>query len=329
MLNQILKIENKSINQEVVNTINARTLWEFLENKREFANWIKDRLQDFIENQDFVKVDNFVKVGNLKRPQIDYFLTIDTAKHLAMLERNEKGKQARNYFIQIEKEYKNNLKLQNQNNVKKIGINEINLNDFDNWQYFYMNDILLSFPYFRYKINKDTGFPLINIDDYVKCVGFKSYSLYLLEKDLKNNKEVMEFNKLYEITTDKFKLFKDYLEQFRQAFKKTRELKILQDLNNCQVIEEYEEKPAIADYMNYIGTEKLYTATEIGSILGISGCMVGKIANRLNLKIEKFGAWFKDKSSHSIKEVQTFKYNKNIIEELRKYLNTETKLIMA
>ncbi len=222
-----------------------------------------------------------------------------------------------------------NTQYKQKNCLYEAKINQINLNDFDNWQYFYMNDILLSFPYFRYKINKDTGFPLINIDDYVKCVGFKSYSLYLLEKDLKNNKEVMEFNKLYEITTDKFKLFKDYLEQFRQAFKKTRELKILQDLNNCQVIEEYEEKPAIADYMNYIGTEKLYTATEIGSILGISGCMVGKIANRLNLKIEKFGAWFKDKSSHSIKEVQTFKYNKNIIEELRKYLNTETKLIMA
>lgn len=215
------------------------------------------------------------------------------------------------------------------NTIAQKQLNEINLTDFDNYQFYYMNDILLSFPYFRYKINKDTGFPLINIDDYVKCVGFKSYSLYLLEKDLKNNKEVMEFNKLYEITTDKFKLFKDYLEQFRQAFKKTRELKILQDLNNCQVIEEYEEKPAIVDYMNYIGTEKLYTATEIGSILGISGCMVGKIANRLNLKIEKFGAWFKDKSSHSIKEVQTFKYNKNIIEELRKYLNTETRLIMA
>lgn len=215
------------------------------------------------------------------------------------------------------------------NTITQKQLNTINLNDYDNYQFYYMNDILLSFPYFRYKINKDTGFPLINIEDYVKCVGFKSYSLYLLEKDLKNNKEVMEFNKLYEITTDKFKLFKDYLEQFRQAFKKARELKILQDLNNCQVVEEYEEKPAIADYMNYIGTEKLYTATEIGSILGISGCMVGKIANRLNLKIEKFGAWFKDKASHSIKEVQTFKYNKNIIEELRKYLNTETKLIMA
>lgn len=215
------------------------------------------------------------------------------------------------------------------NTITQKELNTINLTDFDNYQFYYMNDILLSFPYFRYKINKDTGFPLINIEDYVKCVGFKSYSLYLLEKDLKNNKEVMEFNKLYEITTDKFKLFKDYLEQFRQAFKKTRELKILQDLNNCQVIEEYEEKPAIADYMNYIGTEKLYTATEIGSVLGISSLMVGKIANKLKLKNEKFGAWFKDKSSHSIKEVQTFKYNKNIIEELRKYLNTETKLIMA
>ena len=204
------------------------------------------------------------------------------------------------------------------NIITQKELNTINLNDFDNYQFYYMNDILLSFPYFRYKINQDTGLPLINIDDYVKCVGFKSYSLYLLEKDLKNNKEAIEFNKIYDITCNK--LMKEYLEDFRERFKKARELKILQDLNNCQVIEEYEEKPAIADYMNYIGTEKLYTATEIGSVLGISSLMVGKIANKLKLKNEKFGAWFKDKASHSIKEVQTFKYNKNVINELKEYL---------
>ena len=208
-------------------------------------------------------------------------------------------------------------------------LNQINLNDFDNWQYFYMNDILLSFPYFRYKINQDTGLPLINIDDYVKCVGFRSYSLYLLEKDNKN-KETIEFKKIYDITCNK--LMKEYLEDFRERFKKASELKILEDLSNPCIVEderEYNSTLYIEDYKNLIGTERLYTATEIGSVLGISSLMVGKIANKLKLKNEKFGAWFKDKASHSIKEVQTFKYNKNIIEELRKYLNTETKLIMA
>lgn len=329
MLNQILKIENKSINQEVVNTINARNLWEFLESKRNFADWIKDRLQDFIENEDFILISQNYEIkgkGGDRRSK-DYFLTIDTAKHLAMLERNKKGKQARNYFIQIEKEYKNNLKLQNQNNVKKIGINEIDLKDFNNYQYFYMNDVLLSFPYFRYKINQDTGLPLINIDDYVKCVGFRSYSLYLLEKDNKN-KETIEFKKIYDITCNK--LMKEYLEDFRERFKKASELKILEDLNNPCIIEderEYNSTLYIEDYKNLIGTERLYTATEIGSVLGISSLMVGKIANKLKLKNEKFGAWFKDKASHSIKEVQTFKYNKNVINELKEYLklnNTNT-----
>lgn len=207
------------------------------------------------------------------------------------------------------------------NTITQKQLNEINLNDFDNYQFYYMNDILLSFPYFRYKINQDTGFPLINIEDYAKCVGFKSYSLYLLEKDLKNNKEAIEFSKLYDITCNK--LFKEYLEQFRQAFKKARELKILEDLNNPCIVEderEYNSTLYIEDYKNLIGTERLYTATEIGSVLGISSLMVGKIANKLKLKNEKFGAWFKDKASHSIKEVQTFKYNKNVINELKEYL---------
>ena len=209
--------------------------------------------------------------------------------------------------------------------LKKL--NEIDLKDFNNYQYFYMNDVLLSFPYFRYKINQDTGLPLINIDDYVKCVGFRSYSLYLLERDNKN-KETIEFKKIYDITCNK--LMKEYLEDFRERFKKASELKILEDLSNSCIVEderEYNSTLYIEDYKNLIGTERLYTATEIGSVLGISSLMVGKIANKLKLKNEKFGAWFKDKASHSIKEVQTFKYNKNVINELKEYLklnNTNT-----
>ena len=88
--------------------INARKLHDALENKRRFANWIKQRIEqyDFVENLDFIKRNNFVTVGNLKRPQIDYYLTIDTAKELCMIENNNSGKQIRRYFIEAEKRYR-------------------------------------------------------------------------------------------------------------------------------------------------------------------------------------------------------------------------------
>jgi anti-repressor protein len=85
--------------QDGIQTVNARELWQALESKRQFANWIQERLDGFIEESDFT-VNKFV---NGKATQIDYYLTIDTAKHLAMLERNEKGKAIRQYFIEVEK----------------------------------------------------------------------------------------------------------------------------------------------------------------------------------------------------------------------------------
>lgn len=67
--------------------------------------------------------------------------------------------------------------------------------------------------------------------------------------------------------------------------------------------------------------EKTYSATEVGKILGISANMVGKIANKYKLKIDKFGKWFHDKSQHSNKEVETFCYNADGIAMLRNYKN--------
>uniref|UniRef100_A0A1A9Z2J2 AntA domain-containing protein n=1 Tax=Glossina pallidipes TaxID=7398 RepID=A0A1A9Z2J2_GLOPL len=65
----------------------------------------------FIENQDYVIVDNlsFPKSGSAKsrqQPIKDYAISIDMAKELSMVERNEKGKEARQYFIQCEKQAK-------------------------------------------------------------------------------------------------------------------------------------------------------------------------------------------------------------------------------
>lgn len=65
---------------------------------------------------------------------------------------------------------------------------------------------------------------------------------------------------------------------------------------------------------------KTYSATEIGEQLGISSNMVGKIANTNNLKNEKFGKFFHDKSRYSSKEVESFRYYENVIPVIRDIL---------
>lgn len=85
--------------------VSARDLHQFLESKQEFANWIKNRIEKYglVENEDYVVFDNLIKNPQGGRPQVEYALTIDAAKELSMVEGNDKGKQARRYFIECEK----------------------------------------------------------------------------------------------------------------------------------------------------------------------------------------------------------------------------------
>jgi phage anti-repressor protein len=97
-------IKKVTINGEEQMGVNARDLWEALKSKRQFGNWIQDRLVGFEEGVDFT-VNKIVNGENKGRfAATEYTLTLDTAKHLAMLERNEIGKQIRQYFIEFEKE---------------------------------------------------------------------------------------------------------------------------------------------------------------------------------------------------------------------------------
>lgn len=92
-------------------TVNARELHEFLENGDKFATWIVDRINQFgfLENQDFVTFSENSEKG---RPRKEYALSLDMAKELCMVERNEKGKQARQYFIECERVAKQKLTAQ-------------------------------------------------------------------------------------------------------------------------------------------------------------------------------------------------------------------------
>jgi anti-repressor protein len=88
--------------------VSARLLHTFLESKRDFSNWIKERIQkyDLVENQDFEVFNNFGENPSGGRPLTEYALSIDAAKELSMVEGNAKGKQARQYFIACEKKWK-------------------------------------------------------------------------------------------------------------------------------------------------------------------------------------------------------------------------------
>ena len=84
--------------------VNARDLHAFLGNKRDFSTWIKDRIKsyDFIEGVDFQSFTEIVEREVGATTRIEYALSVDMAKELSMLEGNERGKQARQYFIACE-----------------------------------------------------------------------------------------------------------------------------------------------------------------------------------------------------------------------------------
>lgn len=68
-------------------------------------------------------------------------------------------------------------------------------------------------------------------------------------------------------------------------------------------------------------TEKTYSATQVGDMLGISSVKVGMLANKGNLKVEKYGKWVHDISRYSNKEVESFRYNQEGVNEIEKLLH--------
>ncbi|ENB8498349.1 antA/AntB antirepressor family protein [Escherichia albertii] len=107
MTSQLIPVFNSTIANETALLCNARDLHAFLGVKKVFAAWITNRISEyeFIENQDYILLSNLGKQtsGRGGHNRKDYHLTLDTAKELAMVERNEKGRQIRRYFIECEK----------------------------------------------------------------------------------------------------------------------------------------------------------------------------------------------------------------------------------
>lgn len=105
-MNEIIPISSHTIGADSVPTVNLRQLHAKLESMQHFSNWAKSRLEEAMatEGVDYLtnKKISQGKDGS-RRPLTDYYVTLDTAKHIAMLERNERGREIRAYFIEAEK----------------------------------------------------------------------------------------------------------------------------------------------------------------------------------------------------------------------------------
>ena len=66
--------------------------------------------------------------------------------------------------------------------------------------------------------------------------------------------------------------------------------------------------------------QKMYTATEIGKMLGVSAQKIGRLSSQNGMKTEEYGEFYKDKSPYSCKEVDVFRYNEKAVERFKELL---------
>ncbi|ACS50693.1 anti-repressor protein [Bartonella grahamii as4aup] len=103
-MNTLIPISEQTAGQEIVQTVNARNLHAFLEAKRDFSNWIKDRIIKYNLEEGIDYILTLAKTGERQNVVLkEYYLTLNVAKELSMLENNKKGREARLYFIKCER----------------------------------------------------------------------------------------------------------------------------------------------------------------------------------------------------------------------------------
>ena len=108
-MQELIKVTKDGNGNSVVS---GRDLHEFLEVKTPYKDWFPRMVEyGFAENVDFISLAQKCAKPNGGRPKTDHALTLDMAKEISMIQRTEKGKQARQYFIEVEKAYKEKYKL--------------------------------------------------------------------------------------------------------------------------------------------------------------------------------------------------------------------------
>ena len=157
-------------------TVSGRELYKFLEVTERYSNWFNRMLQyGFVENVDYLGC----KVFNTQARQElqEHILKISMAKEIAMLQRNEKGKQIRQYFIEVEKRYNDPMyqmarSLQYANNIIEQNRIEINKLELENKE---QKEIIIEQkPKVEYYDKVTSSKKAISMSEVAKLLKFKS-----------------------------------------------------------------------------------------------------------------------------------------------------------
>lgn len=97
---------NVTLNDNHEPVVSGRQLHEALGVKTKYADWFNRMIEyGFTENQDFLLLKNEQQTGRGGHNKVDHIIKLDMAKEIAMIQRTERGKKVRQYFIQVEKDF--------------------------------------------------------------------------------------------------------------------------------------------------------------------------------------------------------------------------------
>ncbi|WP_285122249.1 ORF6C domain-containing protein [Lactococcus petauri] len=238
-MNQLITITQNENNDSVVS---GRELHEFLEVGTAYKDWFPRMLKyGFVENIDFVAIaqKRATAQGN-QTEYTDHALKLEMAKEISMIQRTAKGKEARQYFIQVEKEYKQQLLPQTpeqqiallaQGNVnlnKKVEQIENSVLDLTDRFGLPSNKAKVLQKKVATKVYMFTGGKASNAH---KKIGSKVFREFY--KDLNNRFDVVKYS---DIPLSRYEEALEYLEMWQPAFNTTLEIRSL----NSQTSFEFE-----------------------------------------------------------------------------------------
>lgn len=102
-MNELIKV---TVNDNHEPVVSGRQLHEALKIKTEYKKWFSRMTEyGFNENEDFLKVAQKCLTSSTGQNTTDHIIKLDMAKEIAMIQRTDKGKEVRQYFIQVEKDF--------------------------------------------------------------------------------------------------------------------------------------------------------------------------------------------------------------------------------
>lgn len=210
------------LQQDDTSMIDARDLHKYLKIGKKFASWITERIKEygFEEDEDYFPKSGSKKSGRGGHNKIDYDLTLDMAKELAMSQSNELGRLTRRYFLAIEKAFKHRQEW-NRDRVGTIEMckelkgallkYQLKLHSAPDWyQNFYvaefsmLNNVIIGMSAKEYRATKGVkkSTPIRNTFTEQQLEWVDELEKY--DADLINVQDIYDYEKRQQILTKKF-----------------------------------------------------------------------------------------------------------------------------